>query len=118
MMSAASRAEFINSAASGKMIPCLNCNTQNEPEALFCCVCGTKLVRKNSSEEAFQKVSSDSAKKKSSSVSIAKSDSPAFAPAVKSTLKEDEEPTSVFADGLPEWSIEPPQVVVRRKKRV
>ena len=26
------------------------------------------------------------------------------------------EPKSVFAEGLPEWTIEPPQVVVRRKR--
>ena len=28
------------------------------------------------------------------------------------------EPESVFAQGLPEWSIEPPQVVVRRRKKI
>ena len=29
-----------------------------------------------------------------------------------------EEPKDVFAEGLPQWSIEPPQVVVRRKNRI
>jgi predicted amidophosphoribosyltransferase len=28
------------------------------------------------------------------------------------------EPSTVFAEGLPEWSIEPPSVVVRRKVRI
>ena len=28
-----------------------------------------------------------------------------------------EEPVSVFAQGLPEWSVEPPQVMVRRKRK-
>ena len=28
------------------------------------------------------------------------------------------EPESVFAQGLPEWSVEPPQVVVRRRKKI
>ena len=30
---------------------------------------------------------------------------------------EAQEYESVFAEGLPEWNIEPPQVMVRRKKR-
>ncbi len=28
-----------------------------------------------------------------------------------------EEPVSVFAQGLPEWSVEPPEVMVRRKRK-
>lgn len=28
-----------------------------------------------------------------------------------------EEPASVFAQGLPEWSVEPPEVMVRRKRK-
>lgn len=51
-------------------------------------------------------------------------DAPAFAPAVETAVEPAEavktvavkyvEPQNVFAQGLPEWSIEPPQVMVRR----
>lgn len=45
-------------------------------------------------------------------------DAPAFAPASESVAPKAVkyvEPTNVFAQGLPEWSIEPPQVMVRRR---
>lgn len=47
----------------------------------------------------------------------AKADEPAFTPAKAEEAAPVKyvEPENVFAQGLPEWSLEPPQVVVRRK---
>ena len=45
---------------------------------------------------------------------------PAFEPVKKTEIKRDvvyQEPESVFAKGLPDWDMVPPQVMVRRKKR-
>ena len=43
----------------------------------------------------------------------AKTKAPAFASVP--VVQEEEEPKSAFAQGLPEWSLEPPMMVVRRK---
>ena len=40
------------------------------------------------------------------------------APEVVKPVNNYVEPESVFAQGLPEWSVEPPQVVVRRRKKI
>ena len=45
---------------------------------------------------------------------------PAFEPVKKTEIKREvvyQEPESVFAKGLPDWDMVPPQVMVRRKKR-
>ena len=45
---------------------------------------------------------------------------PAFEPVKKTEIKQEvvyHEPESVFAKGLPDWDMVPPQVMVRRKKR-
>ena len=53
------------------------------------------------------------------SVAAGSDAAPAFAPAKERTVaplkaKKYIEPQSAFAEGLPEWSIEPPQVPLRR----
>lgn len=92
-MDAKSKANFINSVASGAVVPCPKCNASNKPDAKNCEVCGEALV---APAEANNAPAFESAK------------APAAAP-VKY-----EEPNNVFAKGLPEWSLEPPQVMVRR----
>ena len=45
----------------------------------------------------------------------AEASAPAFAPAAPQKNVKYKEAPSAFAEGLPEWSIEPPQVMVRRR---
>ena len=94
-MDAKSRANLINSVAKAKTLPCPACGTQNPSTSKFCITCGSSMTG-TSNTPAFQTVADDAssgAKKASSYV----------------------EPDCVFADGLPEWDIVPPQVMVRRR---
>ena len=97
-MDAKSKAEFINPLAEGKTIPCPQCNTENRPDANFCSACGAKLIKTSE-----------------------KDDTPAFASVSENNRQttvvkvKDNESKSVFAEGLPNWDILPPQVIVRRR---
>ena len=94
-MDAKSRANFINSVASGSSVACSKCGTSNKSGAKFCISCGTEI--------ATPKKTANNA--------------PAFESAketVAVTSAKYTEPESVFAQGLPAWSIEPPQIMVRR----
>lgn len=84
-MDAKTKANFINSVASGSQMECPKCGTVNEAGSNFCSTCGTVL------EWSAPKVQ-------------------------PKTIEKYIEPESVFAKGLPAWSIEPPQVVVRRRR--
>lgn len=97
-MDAKSKAKFINSIAEGKAIPCPQCNTANKPDAEFCTACGAKLITTSEKDEtpAFASISEN---KQQTAVAEVK----------------DNEAKSVFADGLPNWDILPPQVIVRRR---
>lgn len=93
-MDAKSKANFINSVASGTSIPCPKCGTSNKPDAKFCISCGAEITvskEAQNSAPAFEPVKEVSDK------------------AVKYVA-----PSNAFAQGLPDWSIEPPQVMVRR----
>lgn len=96
-MDAKGKADFINSIAEGKAIPCPSCSTANKPGTKFCTCCGTELP----APAAF-------------------SDAPAFKPIdekhqdITKKATKYVEPASAFADGLPAWDIVPPQVMVRR----
>ena len=94
-MDAKSRADFINSVASGANIPCPKCGTNNKSDSEFCISCGAEI---NVSQETQNTPAFESTKE--------------TVPA--KTIKY-VEPNNVFAQGLPEWSIEPPQVMVRRR---
>lgn len=95
-MDAKGKAEFINSIASGEELQCKNCGSRNKSDSKFCIHCGAELVEpsQKSQEEVFSRVETVTQTKSASY----------------------DESTSVFAQGLPEWSVEPPQVVVRRRK--
>lgn len=76
---------------------CPACSAKNEASAKFCFACGQSMVQAESNTQA-----------------------PVFTPAkpvVEAAPKAVvyEEPESAFATGLPSWSLEPPQVVVRRR---
>lgn len=109
-MDAKSRANFINSIANGQNIPCPKCNTLNEADSKFCVACGTPLEKKaedinvpfvpvRKMEEEKEVIDNKEPVKK-------------VAP-----IQEYKEPESVFAKGLPVWDIEPPQVMVRRRRK-
>lgn len=88
-MDAKSKANFINSVANGQ-VPCHVCNTLNDSTAINCENCGIAIKSGNAS--------------------------PAFA-TINTVNTVEDKPEDVFAHGLPEWDIVPPQVVVRRRKR-
>lgn len=122
-MDAKSKANFINSVAGGQEIPCPDCNTLNKADSKFCISCGKSLIASEANDTpAFAPVQESApafAPVQDDAPAFAAAEEPAFAPAepVKQakTAPQYEEPMSVFAQGLPEWSIEPPQVMVRRR---
>ena len=118
-----SKANFINSVASGEQIPCLKCNALNRAAAKFCGFCGSSLqenVVVETKDEPFAPIKKDSkeapAKAAEESKEIGKPDKIEVTRKIEKPVGEIEESESVFAKGLPAWDIEPPQVVVRRKK--
>lgn len=94
-MDAKSKANFINSVASGANVPCPKCGASNKAGSKFCISCGAEI----------------------SALQAAANNAPAFATAQEAPAKTAKyiEPNNVFAQGLPNWSIEPPQVMVRRR---
>ena len=154
-MDAKSKAEFINSVVSEQSIICMSCGEMNDNDALFCGVCGKKMIemqREHNSAPAFDSVNEvveavDETESLSSSPITVMVEEPkgehSAAPAFASVdeadelVKETESPTStpaavlveepknvihyqepsmIFAQGLPSWSVEPPQIMVRRRK--
>ena len=134
-MDARSKASFINAVADGQLLVCPNCQFGNPLESRFCIKCGHQLKENKpvDTTPAFAAVEETSAVSQSPAFASveetpAVSQSPAFAaveekaaktkaPAFASVpvVQEEEEPKSAFAQGLPEWSLEPPMMVVRRK---
>ena len=106
-MDAKSKANFINSVASGQKVPCPSCGVLNEPDSLFCFSCGTKLEKKANTNETlpFQ-----------TAATVQKAAPKTVFQIASPVLVEEPEETSVFAEGLPSWDMLPPQVVVRRSK--
>lgn len=93
-MDAKSKANFINAVASGANVPCPKCGASNKADSKFCVSCGAEIA----------------------AVQETQNNTPAFEPAKEVPTKTIKyvEPNNVFAQGLPDWSIEPPQVMVRR----
>ena len=100
-MDAKSRADFINSVAGGQKKTCPDCGALNDSDSVFCFSCGTKLeIAENVNADTDETAQSGSELQLASAV-----------PA------EEPEEDSAFAQGLPDWDMVPPQVVVRRKKK-
>lgn len=95
-MDAKSKVDFINSVGSGSNIPCHICGTSNKSDSRFCIACGAEIVVPAKPQN-------------SAPVSENATEASVHAKAVKYV-----EPGNVFAQGLPDWNIEPPQVMVRR----
>lgn len=115
-MDAKSRANFINSVGTGKVKVCPKCQTPNKIDASFCGMCGEKF------EQVIEKMSTASTNSENPFVPVSASEEIAATMESKDernarvTIGIDRESESVFAAGLPNWSIEPPQILVRRKK--
>lgn len=96
-MDAKSKADFINSVASGVHAPCPKCGTSNKADSKFCISCGSEIAAPQT----------------------ATNNTSAFAPAKETVTPAKAsryvEPNDVFAQGLPAWSVEPPQIMVRRR---
>ncbi|MCI9077898.1 MAG: zinc ribbon domain-containing protein [Lachnospiraceae bacterium] len=105
-MDAKSRADFINSTAAGQIKVCPICQSGNNPDAAFCSVCGRELKEPDTNNQdilPFTNVDEE--------IAATQEDIPYIKPAIKNY----HEPDNIFAKGLPEWSIEPPNLLVRRK---
>lgn len=101
-MDAKSKANFINSVASGQKIPCPNCNSLNRSDSSFCTFCGTKLEG-IPIEAAREKPNTSTAYAQSNSEEIAVTTEPkneiAFAPIqdeVISSTQQEEKTEAVF----------------------
>ena len=94
-MDAKSKADFINSVVSGVLVTCPKCGTNIKPDRKFCGTCGTKIIF---TQEAQNNI-------------------PALEPEkeIPDKIVKEVVPNNVFAHGLPNWSIEPPLVMVRRR---
>lgn len=163
-----SRANYINSVASGQKIPCPICDCLNESGTMFCVTCGCNLndilsqatvarqsvVPVQSAAVRQPAVPSQVASSQSVAMrqtvvegqpalqtttqnqtvafqtaevpkqSIPKIDANAFKTEeeqvfqeIASTQEMMEDSVNAFAKGLPDWSIVPPHVMVRRKKK-
>lgn len=97
-MDAKSRAKFINSVADGSNVPCPKCGASNKSDSRFCISCGAEITITHD-EAANSAPAFAAAKETAAPVKIVKY----------------VEASSAFAEGLPSWSIEPPQVMVRRR---
>lgn len=119
---------------------CPQCGAKNHADSRFCLSCGQELNAAAEAAPAFAPVAEEapSADISSSSPAFASveepavedisSSTPAFAAAEETAAQSApafaaveevksvsyEEPKSAFAEGLPSWTIEPPQVMVRR----
>lgn len=95
-MDAKSRANFINSVASGANVPCPECGTSNKTDSKFCISCGAEITASQTTTNS----------------------DPTFVPAKETVAPAKAsryvEPNNVFAKGLPAWNIEPPQLMIRR----
>lgn len=113
-MNAKDRSNFINSVQNetAEKLVCSACGAEIMTGDKFCDNCGAE-VGINKTESLREKASVNRVRE----------------PAVKLTEKVKQrvsnkqseayvEPANIFALGLPEWSIEPPQVVVRRKRKI
>ena len=96
-MDVKSKANFINSITDNTVIVCPKCGISNRNDSQVCSSCGAELTivqNVDTPVSVFQEVK----------------DSP-----IKRKTDKYVESSNTFAQGLPEWNIEPPQIVVRRR---
>lgn len=89
-------AKFVNSAANGSIMSCPVCGAGNDAGCNYCHSCGNKLTFSQNS------ISSNSPQKEEVK----------FMDQSENNTEKNKD--LAFAQGLPEWSLEPPQMMVRR----
>lgn len=104
-MQAKTETDLINAAAAGRIKVCPNCQASNDVDARCCTTCGSEFEQKAGSQEEapFATVDEVAATVESGT-------------GQKVSVQYQQKSNSVFAEGLPLWTLEPPQVVVRRKR--
>ena len=127
-MDAKAKAEFINSVAGGQGIPCPKCNGLNKAGSNFCVYCGSPLGNKSEKDHSADEPVNNEVDVKKEHVS--EKVPPVSEPVINTEetvtnsgkgktepYEEYEDSESIFAEGLPDWDMVPPQVVVRRKRK-
>lgn len=114
-MDAKLRANFINAVAGGEKIPCPECNTLNEADAKFCASCGKPLEAPAEKKEEVP-VPTPFAPIKKMEEAKPVQEEPKKPKKAEKPVEVYVETESVFAEGLPDWDVVPPQVMVRRKR--
>ncbi len=97
-----------------KKIFCTKCGAAHEPGTKFCTTCGNKMEEPVFAPVAEEPAPAPAFAPIAEEPAPAPAPAPAFAPVAEKAPVKEEAP-SVFADGLPEWDIVPPQVMVRRR---
>ena len=119
-MDVKNKMDFINAVATNKKIVCPNCETLNDPDALFCYICGTSLKQEKKTDHSDEQSAFKQAEPKPMPE---KKQQDSF-----KTIKDEKEKVSekqqsvqqnmdIFAKGLPQWDIIPPATMVRRKSK-
>lgn len=109
-MDAKSKTSFINSVTPEVRVKCPKCGADNKQENKFCLSCGAEMARV--AKAAFESVGANTSSTAADADKAAKEVEES--PTVVKEHKKYIEPTDAFAKGLPEWSLEPPQMPVRR----
>lgn len=129
----------VRKAVGQDKVVCPMCGVSNEPGAKFCFSCGKDLESTQADDAEDKEKKSDitdkvpfASVKKNTPVSKKTEEKHTgipFAPVKETTAPESQtknaamppaeelEERSAFAEGLPDWDITPPQVVVRRRKK-
>lgn len=125
-MTVKAKVDFINAVANGSKIPCSECGSENKPEARFCTICGNALVTPVVSEK---KSVNPAVVKEEPAAVVEKPLKPIIMPKKNNETPTPQKPAaepqavaasgyedkSAFANGLPAWTLEPPQVLVKRR---
>ena len=99
----------MNNAQQSDSNTCPSCGKRNDAQAKFCNFCGNSLASQNSDNSfapAFSPIEES-----------AGGSEPTSAESAQELVPEEMEndTLAIFADGLPQWDIVPPQIMVRRR---
>lgn len=104
-------------------IKCANCGSENKDGSRFCKACGQQLPEIVSAASAFAPIgeqSADQALPKSESAVQTNTAASPFASIERAAERQAQEQrladfTPAFAEGLPNWDLVPPNIMVMRK---
>ena len=129
-MNAQDRVNFIknidNKEEKSTTLKCTKCGSMVGPQDKFCESCGAPLKEfvameteeKEKPQVEVNKIETEKETETISDENITNLDSAPSKSQKREVVKEADytEPSSAFALGLPSWSLEPPQVVVRKRR--